>query len=1139
MARRAGCPDPALIAAHVEHRLSGDEAARMDEHIAGCAECYEIFSETLQFHLAEGEDAPAKGADSPAVAPLTFRQRPAFRTAVGLATAAALVAAIGVLLYRVRVDRNPTPLVAELAEAMGTRRFVEPRLTGGFQHGRLIVLRAEGTPPGLDAESPAVLAAVARIRARAAGDTSPEALDALGITYLVSGDVGAAVKALESASAQAPDDPRVLTDLSAAYLVRAQRMDEPADLPKALEAAERAIVLKDVPVEAYFNRALALERLHLVDAARKAWTDYLDRDPSSQWADEARQHLEALPKPRRSSAEEDKARVRAAVEAGSDAIDRLTEESPSLVREYFENELLPAWADAHLVGSPDANVLRARAVSVGEALSRTTTDTMPRDTARALVSPELTAPSQDPLRSQALGYRAWHEARRLYDLQESSCSAFRAALAALEAGGSPHAAWTRLEVVDACVLASDPLTAMTELRRLEPFAKERGYLRVVGRSQWLQGLIHLHQGEFMSSLERYRSAEIPFRASKDVDSDAFILAQTAENIDLLGETSRSWQYRVQGLSLLEEVRNPRRRHAILSESAVACVADRLPRTALHFGMAVVETALGWARPMAVSEALLRRAGIHHALGTDALAAADVIESRGWIERIANDASAQREKGEADAADGEILVGTRPEAAARSLRGALTYFQTAAPMRVPALHLLLARAQAARGLDDETEAELLAGIQALEHERTSLRDAALQVSFFDQALPLFDDMVRLQVTRRRDPERALAFVERGRARQLVDSLAGSAVDPLSPDALRRELPAGLALIYYVALDDRLLAWAVTRDRADFIERSLPAAELSRLVAANRAALEERAPQQVVRRTAARLHDELVGPLIPFIASQRALIFIPDGILQTIAFAGLWDRQTRRYLVEDYALGVVPSGSVFVRASKVAAAPHNTTPRALIVGNPRFDRHLWSGSDLPGAEAEAVDVARLYDRSELLIGSRATKAAFLDALQVSDVVHYAGHAVATANAPTATRLLLAPDPRTGDSGALYLDELARRGLPRTRVVVLAACRTAAGTVSRVEGALCLGRPFLAAGVPTVVASLGDIEDAVSQRFFLAFHRALLQAGDPLEALRGVQLAFLHSDDATLSHPASWATFICLGGIGPHSFSKGDVS
>ena len=42
----------------------------------------------------------------------------------------------------------------------------------------------------------------------------------------------------------------LLSDLSAAYLARATQADEPADIPKALEAAEKAVALKNPPDEA-------------------------------------------------------------------------------------------------------------------------------------------------------------------------------------------------------------------------------------------------------------------------------------------------------------------------------------------------------------------------------------------------------------------------------------------------------------------------------------------------------------------------------------------------------------------------------------------------------------------------------------------------------------------------------------------------------------------------------------------------------------------------------------------------------------------------------------------------------------------------------------------------------------------------
>ncbi len=1129
--RPVPCPDPGLIAAHADRRLSGAEAARMDEHIAGCPDCSEVFAETLRFSLSEDQEAEGRRSAVP-----PFLRRPAFKVAAGLALAASLLLAIR--LYRAP-SRPAAPLVAELAQAIDERRFVEPRLTG-FNYGRLIVLRSGDMPKGLDAQPPAVLTAVARIRERAENDPSPEALGALGITYLVSGDVFEAVKALESASAQEPENARLLSDLSAAYLARATQADEPADIPKALESAEKAIALPDPPDEAWFNRALALEGLHLVDAARKAWEDYLQRDPASGWADEARQHLERLPKERQSSVVEDKARVRAALDEGPTAIERLADEDPQLLRDYFENEVLPSWADAYVVGHPDADVHCERARLLGEALLRTTSDAMPRDAARALAEPTPTAASRDPLRSQALGYQALRESVRLYDLQEPSCSASRDALRELDAGGSPYAAWARLQTVIACLYPSEPRLAIVELRGLESLAEPQGYTQLLGRVRWIQGLIHGMRGELTTSLDRYRSARAQFQTSGNAESDAHVLALLAETFQFLGESRSAWPHRLQAFERLPRVRNPSRRHFMFSEAIYACLDEQMPRAALHLGTALVETAMRWSRAAAVSEALQRRGAIYHVLGGDDLAASDLREARLWVSRISDKTWARRAQAEADATEGEILVSQRPETAARSLEASLAYFRSTAPARVPALHLLLARAQTARGLDVAAEEQLLAGIEGMERGRISLRDAGLQVSFFDQALPFFEDMVRLQVKKHRNPERALAFVERGHGRQLVDALAGAAITPLEPEALRRELPEGLALVYYVSLDDRLYAWTLSREESHFIERPLPAGELSRLVAAHRAAIERRAPLGVVRQAAARLHDELVHPLIPFIASQRALVFIPDGVLQSVPFAGLRNPATGRHLVEEYLLGVAPSGTVFVRATSSIRGPRTTTPRALMVGNPQIDRRVWAGMpNLPEAESEAVEVARLYSRSELLTGPTATKQAFVERIRGRQVVHYAGHAAASANAPSSARLLLAADPRTGDSGGLYLRELERSRFAGTRVVVLAACRTATGTVSRVEGALNLARPFLAAGVPDVVASLWDIDDTVSRRFFVAFHRAMLAEGDPVLALRKAQIAFLRDADASLSHPASWAAFICTGGLDPHSLSKGEAS
>jgi CHAT domain-containing protein len=1116
----------------------------MDEHLAACPTCHEVFAETLRFALdEEAEDALPRSS----LVAIPFVRRPAFRLAAILAVAASVLLAFQ-QLWRARSDRPTSPLVAELVQAMGTKRFVEPRVTGGFQHGRLIVLRSGDAPQGLDAQSPAVLAAVARIRERTEGDTSPDGLGALAVTYLVSGDIAKAVKALESATAQAPKNPRLLSDLAAAYLVRANRLDEPADLPKALEAAEKAIELENAPDEAWFNRALALEQLRLVDSAKKAWEDFLKRDSTSGWADEARKHLEELPPAQQSTIEEDRARARRALAEGPTAIDRLADESPSILADYFLSELLPTWADAQLTGHPNAIVLRTQAQHAGEALLRTTGDALPRDAALALAAPP-SGPSRDPPRTQALGYKDLQEAQRLYDFGHPSCDAFRESRRLLESGGSPYSAWARERIV-ACAYPAEPPNAFSELNRIEALAEHRGYVRLLGRVHWMQGLFHLRRGEFTDSLDRYRLSRDGFRAQHDPESEARVLVRLAQVLQTVGDNRSAWRDRVRGLALFGSVRDPSRRHGMLAEAALASLSEELLRAALHVETAAVEEARVWSSPTAISDTLIHRSGILHALGFDDRAVADLIEARRWIPRVGAGPMADGLRAQADAVEGRILITREPERAAACLERTLGYFELAIPAAVPRVRLLLARAQATRGLDDEAQAQLEAGIRLLESQRASLRTAALQASFFDQAASLFDEMVGFQLDKRQDPQRALSFVERSRARQLVDALGAPAAEgtspsdsstvrrlaPLDPEELQRELPDAVALVYYVSLPHRLLSWVLTREGSLFFERSLQQDELQRLVANYQAAMEGQASLSVVREQAAQVFDELVRPLLPGLRSRGALILIPDGLLQSVPFAGLWDRRTGHYLVEDYLVGLAPSGTVFVRASGAATATRREgAPRLLAVGNPRLGRDQGKGlPDLRGAEAEVAEIARLYGESEVLTGGAATKSAFLGGLRDSQVVHFAGHA-ASGDVNGTAHLFLAPDPQTRASGALYAYEIHRRDLPQTRVVVLAGCRTGAGETSRLEGALSLARPFLAAGVPSVVGSLWDVDDAVSRRFSVEFHRRLLAKGDPALALRQVQIAFLRDADPSLAHPASWAGFVVLGGLDHQALAR----
>jgi CHAT domain-containing protein len=218
------------------------------------------------------------------------------------------------------------------------------------------------------------------------------------------------------------------------------------------------------------------------------------------------------------------------------------------------------------------------------------------------------------------------------------------------------------------------------------------------------------------------------------------------------------------------------------------------------------------------------------------------------------------------------------------------------------------------------------------------------------------------------------------------------------------------------------------------------------------------------------------------------------------------------VEDHARAVTPSLTVCLATSAkppTAAAGWST---ALVMGNPG----VAAGSadappDLPEAEAEAKEVAALYRTSSLLLGARATKADFILHAGQYDVVHFAGHAIANDVRPELSRLLFAGADETARS--LFARDIATERFSATRLVVLGACSTSAGRIRRGEGVLSLARPFLAAGVPAVVASLWDVNDRASHRLLVAFHRALRRSGDVAEALRRAQLELMGDPDPQL--------------------------
>ncbi|MBE9234384.1 CHAT domain-containing protein [Cuspidothrix issatschenkoi LEGE 03284] len=91
----------------------------------------------------------------------------------------------------------------------------------------------------------------------------------------------------------------------------------------------------------------------------------------------------------------------------------------------------------------------------------------------------------------------------------------------------------------------------------------------------------------------------------------------------------------------------------------------------------------------------------------------------------------------------------------------------------------------------------------------------------------------------------------------------------------------------------------------------------------------------------------------------------------------------------------------------------------------------------------------------------------------------------------------------------------------LAVLSACNTGAGEITS-EGVLGLARPFLIAGIPSVVASLWSVPDTPTKDLMIQFYENLKTNPDKARALRQAMIATMkqHPD------PVSWAGFSLIG-------------
>lgn len=1039
-----------------------------------------------------------------------------------LALAALLCLAAVTQILRVpagaREEDQPRGLLGELAGELAGIRSVGVRLSVAAGY-RPCAARDEAEPgmpdAGCAAETewtPSRRLARRALEAGRAG-TDPDALHTLALIDLLSRpaariSLDRSIQTLWTV-ARASDRPATgWADLSAAYLIRAEQITAPRDLLSAAEAAERALENEPGNRSALYNRALALQRFGLVDAAAAAWRQYLAADSASPWAAEARRRLASLMAVR--------AAPPPAPDAPPSAYADYARTDPQGARLLGQDSLLGAWGAAVLAGdAPAAEWHLRRAETLGNALrERPGGDQTLWDAVQAIHAAEGGA----ALRPLAAAHRDYAVGRAQYDSARYATA--EPMMRAAAAGAPALRGWAELFLANTRFYAGDLQGAEADLLALSSRTDTLRHTALAARLRWALTGTRVRGDRYEAALEPGEAAGRLFARAGEREYTSSALSTLANAQFALGDADAAYTTWRSALVALRPYRASARLHALLVAIAAAAANDGLYRAAVRVQDESVAVTHRRGEPVYAAEALLARARLLPATGEMARAEADIDSARRVLRWVAPETQGWMgaDLQQAEGISALFAEPARPAQAAAALDSAAAFFAgRRAPFRGFAAVVSAAEANLAMGDLPGAMRRLETALAMLELRRDSIRVEPRRAAVFDRARSVVDRVVMLHLAAGRASE-ALHILDRARG-----SLALAAADP--GGGRRRPIagPPGEVGVEYGLIADTLLVWTVSGREVHVARTVIDTVRFTRTVTRLQLLLESGGDDRAAALLLEALHAWLVRPVEAHLGpADQPVVLVVDGTLARVPFAALRDARRGRHLVQEHPLRF----AVSLREAWTPRRAGRADGVALVV-DPEFAPEEHPGLDrLPAAAAEAEAIIGEYDAPRVLPGIRATRDEVRRALEWAGVVHYAGHAVFDDERPERSYLVLAPLPDRPGTGRLTAASLGEMRLLQAPLVVLAACRTVNAGHGRAEGFSGLTGGLLAAGASGVVGGLWEIDDELTRPLVVAFHRHYRGAGDPARALRAAQLELLASTDAALRSPRAWAGFRYTG-------------
>jgi CHAT domain-containing protein len=387
---------------------------------------------------------------------------------------------------------------------------------------------------------------------------------------------------------------------------------------------------------------------------------------------------------------------------------------------------------------------------------------------------------------------------------------------------------------------------------------------------------------------------------------------------------------------------------------------------------------------------------------------------------------------------------------------------------------------------------------------SSEDTSRRAQAFDRALTA--ELLPSLATAPTSASRALVDALAAKPREGVAAVATLPIAPLAE--VRRELPAGTALMAWLDAGDRSALLWVTRERAWLAPAASPREVRDAIAALRRALRNADTPIVAVDAASSRVSAALWAADAPAAPPAR-LVVIGEDTLNSVPWSLLHWPGHAEPLIETTTSGV---------ASLVTTAQvkqDTTRVRALVASQ--------AGDVLPElrlAQTEPGLIRAAGGLDASVSTAAATRGEVLDAFDDADaIVHIAAHGIASKGRLGYSGLWLAGSDGGNPDFLSWLDVIEHR--IRAPLIVLNACQLGEDSGAIANGSSSFAQALVLAGANQIVAAQWPVSDSATGLWVPAFYAAL--AADPgrdgWDALRAAQLRLRQS--RAFRHPYYWAS------------------